>query len=125
MPLFRSFFFLGFRQKLRISGTFKKNENFQGFLLFFADFRRINVLDILIRVHFCLLMSWFENEEEKISSKKKLVSVRVDVPLKRKKEYRKRIVELKEPECKILASANAGERERAGASSSLARSPKN
>ena len=35
--------------------------------------------------------------KRKFLQKKKLGSVRVDVPLKRKKEYRKRIVELKEP----------------------------
>ena len=35
--------------------------------------------------------------KRKFLQKKKLGSVRVDVPLKRKKEYCKRIVELKEP----------------------------
>ena len=64
------FFFSDFAKNYELVALSKKNENFQGFLLFFADFRRINVLDILIRVHFCLLMSWFENGEEKISSKK-------------------------------------------------------
>jgi hypothetical protein len=52
VPLFRSFPFDGFCQKLRISGTFEKMRNFIDFRWLFVDFMKINIQDELIRVYF-------------------------------------------------------------------------